>query len=101
MKINPDFKKVSLLAVQEAGDILKKNFGKFTKFHRKKDLSFLTRVDLKVDEIIKKIIKQNFPSHNIVSEESGGEFGKEFTWLIDSLDGTTNYLLGFPFFLCR
>lgn len=98
MKINPDFKKTALLAVKEAGNVLEKNFGKVAKFSRKKDLSLLTTVDLRADIIITKIIKRNFPSHNIVSEESGGEYGKEFTWLIDPLDGTTNYTLNFPFF---
>lgn len=98
MKVNPKFKKVALRAVMAAGKILEKNFGKTIKFQRKKDLSLLTEIDLEADKIITKIIKQNFPSHNIVSEESGGEYGKEFTWLIDPLDGTTNYTLGFPFF---
>lgn len=55
-------------------------------------------MDLKANEIIIKIIKRNFPLHGIISEESEGSFGKEFTWIIDPLDGTRNYTIGFPFF---
>lgn len=101
MKINPihpNIKKVALLAVKEAGKILRKNFRKSIKIKTKGDLSFVTNVDIEADKIITKIIKRNFPSHNIVSEESGGKFGKEFTWIVDPLDGTRNYILGFPFF---
>lgn len=98
MKINPNFKKIAIQAAKEAGKILEKNFGRITKIYIKKDLDFVTNVDLEADKTIIKIIKRNFPSHNIVSEESGGTFGKGFTWVVDPLDGTTNYILGVPFF---
>lgn len=98
MKINPKFKKVAIQSIKEAGRVLKKNFRKNIKVFFKKDLTPITDVDLKANEIIVKIIKKNFPSHGIVSEESGGRFGKEFIWIIDPLDGTRNYTKGFPFF---
>jgi len=98
MRINPDFRKVAILAANEAGKALKKNFRRPTKVNFKKDSSLITGVDLEADEIIKKIIKKNFPSHGIVSEEGGGKSGKDFTWIVDPLDGTTNYVLGLSFF---
>ncbi len=98
MKINPDFKKVALQAVRAAGKILEKNFKKNYKVSFKKDLSLISDIDLKVEQLIIKLIKDNFPSHNILSEESGGKIGKEYTWIIDALDGTTNYTKKFPFF---
>lgn len=98
MKINPNFKKVALQAVKAAGKIVEKNFLKNHRVRFKKDLSLVTDVDLEAEKIIRTIIKKNFPSHSIVSEESGGEFGKDFTWVVDPLDDTTNYVLGFPFF---
>lgn len=98
MQTDPKFKKIAILAAKNAGKIIAKRFKKKIKISRKKDLTFLTEVDLLVNDKIISIIKRNFPSHNIISEESGGSLGKEFTWVIDPVDGTTNYVLGFPFF---
>jgi myo-inositol-1(or 4)-monophosphatase len=98
MKINPNFKKVALQAVKEAGKVLEKNFRKFFKISLKKDSSLITKIDLEAEKVIIKLIKKNFPSHDILSEETGGEIGREYTWVIDPLDGTTNYVAGFPFF---
>lgn len=98
MKSNPEFKKVALIAIQKAGKILKKNFGKKISIAYKKDLTPLTSIDLAANQTIIGLIKKNFPSHNIISEESRGTFGKEFTWIIDPIDGTTNYTLGVPLF---
>ena len=98
MRINPDFRKVAILAANEAGKALKKNFRKKINISYKKDLTPLTSVDLMSDKIITGLIKKNFPFHGILSEESGENFGKEFTWIVDPLDGTTNYILGLPLF---
>jgi len=98
MKINPNFKKVATLAVKEAGKILQKHFGKPIEISFKKDLSLITGIDFKAERIIIKLIKKNFPSHNILSEESGGKTGEKYTWVVDALDGTTNYTKNFPFF---
>lgn len=98
MAVNPKFKKIAIRAAKEAGEMLKKHFRKSVKISFKKDLSLLTDFDLKSEKIIIRIIKNNFSPHQIISEESGGVLGKDFTWVIDPLDGTTNYTLGFPFF---
>lgn len=98
MKINPDFKKVAVQAVEEAGKILEKNFRGPLKTSLKKDSSLVTGVDLAAEKVIIKLIKKNFPSHDILSEEAGGVIGGKYTWVIDPLDGTTNYTKNFPFF---
>lgn len=95
---DPNFRKVAIQAVKKAGEILKKNFRKEINVRYKKDLTPLTDIDLRANEAIVGLIKKNFPSFNILSEESGGNYGKEFTWVIDPLDGTRNYIMGFPFF---
>lgn len=59
---------------------------------------FVTDVDRGAEEQIKHIISRHYPSHGILAEESGGIEGEEYTWIIDPLDGTTNYLHGFPQF---
>jgi|SRR3989344_5186847 len=99
MKVNPSFKKVSISACWAAGDIIRKNFGKKIGIKEKRDLTLVTETDLEADRIIATIIKRNFPDHNIVSEESGGKMAtKGYNWVIDPLDGTTNYISDFPFF---
>lgn len=98
MKSNPEFKKVALLAVKKAGKILEENFQKKISVRYKKDLTPLTNIDLIANETIVGFLKKNFPSHNIFSEESGGVLGREFTWIIDPLDGTRNYVSGIPCF---
>lgn len=92
------FKKVALRAAKAAGKILEKNFRKKISVSYKKDLTPLTGVDLMAEKAIIGLIKRNFPSHDILSEEAGGKFGKEFTWIVDPLDGTTNYIAGISFF---
>lgn len=102
MKINPNFKKVALLAVRRAGRILKDNFRKKIKIRMKvtktKKVEWVTNVDIACEETIRETIKNNFPDHNILGEEKGGKIGKGFAWVIDPLDGTSNYILGLPFF---
>jgi myo-inositol-1(or 4)-monophosphatase len=48
--------------------------------------------------MILSIIKKNFPGDAILAEESGGAIGSEITWIIDPLDGTTNFFHGLPIF---
>jgi myo-inositol-1(or 4)-monophosphatase len=98
MEVSSKFKKVALQAAKEASQVLRDNLKKPKKISFKKDISLVTDIDLKAEERITKLIKKNFPSHSILTEESGGKIGREYTWLIDPLDGTTNYLMGVPFF---
>src|SRR6476469_7407197 len=54
----------------------------------------VTEVDTRSEEIIINQIRQNFPAHHTLAEESGlqsGEAGSPYTWVIDPLDGTANY----------
>lgn len=98
MKINPDFKKIAIKAAREGGKIIAENFGKLTKVSYKKDLSLVTKIDSEVEKTVVKLIKKKFPSHNILVEEEGGRLGKGYNWIIDPLDGTTNYISRVPFF---
>jgi len=63
---------------------------------------FVTDVDKKSEQIIIDTIKAAYPDHSILAEESGAIPGKldgnEITWIIDPLDGTTNFLYEFPHF---
>jgi myo-inositol-1(or 4)-monophosphatase len=61
--------------------------------------SIVTQADFASDKLIKKIIIDKFPTHNIISEESGFiKNNSEYTWVIDPLDGTSNFASGIPWF---
>jgi len=59
---------------------------------------FVTEVDTHAENIIIGIIKNAYPDHAFLAEESGKSGDSEFLWIIDPLDGTTNFLHGFPHF---
>ena len=62
---------------------------------------FVTEVDQAAEQIIIETILQAYPEHSILAEESGSTHGaqdSEFTWIIDPLDGTTNFIHGFPYY---
>lgn len=59
---------------------------------------FVTQVDRQAEEAIIEVIKDHYPEHAILAEESGADGDHEYQWIIDPLDGTTNYMHGFPVF---
>ena len=62
---------------------------------------FVTEVDQAAERAIIETLLQAYPDHSILAEESGREHGareSEYTWIIDPLDGTTNFIHGFPFY---
>lgn len=59
---------------------------------------FVSEVDRLCEREIVDILRTAYPSHGIKGEEGGEQKGDSFTWVIDPLDGTTNYLHGFPMF---
>ena len=93
------FKEVAVFSAKSAGDLLLENFGKKQKINYKSDVDLLTEIDKKSEKLIIDIITKNFPGHNILSEESKPTDKKSsYKWIIDPLDGTTNYAHNFPFF---
>jgi myo-inositol-1(or 4)-monophosphatase len=61
--------------------------------------SVVTEADIKSDAIIVNLIGKRYPEHNIISEESGfRNNNSRFTWVIDPLDGTSNFAAGIPWF---
>jgi len=62
-------------------------------------IDLVTEIDRKSEEIIIKFIQERYPSHAILAEESGRHSGdSDYLWIIDPLDGTTNYAQGLPIF---
>ncbi len=59
---------------------------------------FVSEVDRQAEQAILQVIKRAFPGDSILAEESGRRDGNDYQWIIDPLDGTTNFLHGFPQF---
>ncbi|HEY7753381.1 MAG TPA: inositol monophosphatase family protein [Steroidobacteraceae bacterium] len=59
---------------------------------------FVTEVDRAAEQAVIATIRKAYPDHGILAEESGHQPGDDYTWIIDPLDGTTNFLHGFPHF---
>lgn len=95
-----DMKRVMTEAAVESGKYAVTRAGKLNK----KDIRFkgsfnnlVTKVDRICEEKIKSKIQKNFPEHGILAEESGGtEAMSGYLWVIDPIDGTTNFAHGFP-----
>ncbi len=87
-------------AAREAGKYALRRIDDLGKIEHKEGFNNLvTDVDRTCEEIIIGRINKAFPSHSILAEESGEHAsGGVFKWVIDPLDGTTNYTHGFPFF---
>jgi len=91
---------IAVRAARTAGDIIVRKMEQVTDIPvKEKTLNdFVTEVDRKAEEIIIDTILKAYPQHSILAEESGRRGEGEFQWIIDPLDGTTNYLHGFPQF---
>lgn len=94
------FQKTLLQAVQEAGAILLKHFGKIRNVRQKENLSSVVcEADLASEAHIIRAIRKTFPNDSIIAEESGHQRGtSDYTWVIDPLDGTSNFVAGLPWF---
>lgn len=97
--LNPKIKQIAKNAAFEAGEELLK---RFKKFHRKQTSlkskhEILTQADIQAEKIILENIKQDFPDHRILSEEAGdNDKDSDYLWIIDPLDGTTNFSIHNP-----
>ncbi len=92
-------KDIAFDAVKEAGKILMNNIGQIKTIHLKQKNDFLTNVDVEAENKIKEIIKTAFPHHSFVAEESEIEKNSTpFTWYIDPISSTMNYVHGLPHF---
>lgn len=91
--------KVAEKAAREAGKVLIDHLGKVKEVEYKAKNSLLTEVDKLSEGLIIEIIKSNFPSHDFFAEESGRDKKtSSHVWIIDPLDGTTNYAHTYPVF---
>ncbi|MBA3036524.1 MAG: inositol monophosphatase [Desulfobacterium sp.] len=92
-------KRIGIAAAYKGGEVLKENFDKIPKIKKKGSIDLVTESDTESEKLIIETIKKVFPSHAILAEESGLEKGDaECLWIIDPLDGTTNFAHHLPIF---
>jgi myo-inositol-1(or 4)-monophosphatase len=63
---------------------------------RKRHNDFVTEVDQAAEAAIIEVLRKAYPAHAILAEESGADGASEYEWIVDPLDGTTNFIHGFP-----
>lgn len=92
--------KILIKAAHAGGEVLKKYFGQTLELVEKSTVvDFQTKADLESEKAILLILKNKFPNYNILSEEDGEtRNNSDYTFVIDPLDGTNNFVLGFPHF---
>lgn len=83
-------------ALHESGSILKRAIERPKKISFKSPVSLVTETDKGAEQKIISIIKQTFPEHSILAEESDPQAGSSSKWIIDPIDGTTNFAHGLP-----
>jgi myo-inositol-1(or 4)-monophosphatase len=103
-----NLKSTAVEAAQAAGRILRTHFEQGTVVRNKGPVDLVTDADIASERKIAEILRETFPDHSIMGEEEErGDPDAEFLWVIDPLDGTTNFAHGIPHFavsiacLCR
>ncbi len=91
---------LAIEAAKHAGIFLKENIDNITTIEEKStEINLVTDIDKRSEAMIIGMIKDRFPDHEIIAEESGASTGtSDYRWIVDPLDGTTNYTHGLPLF---
>ncbi len=95
-----DFLSTASTAARLAGDIILQDLGRLSAadVQTKAAFDFVTEVDRRSEEVIVQTIRDRHPGHRILTEEGLKEGPGGYRWIIDPLDGTTNYIHGYPMF---
>jgi myo-inositol-1(or 4)-monophosphatase len=91
---------VAIAAARSAGEILSGRIDSIREVRHKSAVDLVTDVDLQSEHEVSSALLSAFPTHSVLGEEGGARVGtdRRYRWIVDPLDGTTNYAHGFPFF---
>ena len=91
---------IAVGAARRAGEVIVRSLDRVggVTVSEKSRNDFVTEVDRAAEQVLIAAIRKAYPSHGFLAEESGAAAGDDYTWVIDPLDGTTNFLHGFPQF---
>jgi len=89
---------VMVKAARLAGNVLLRSINKLDALNvvEKDRMDYASEVDADAEKVIVKELRRAYPDYAVVGEEGGSQGKGRFTWVIDPLDGTSNYLRGFP-----
>lgn len=89
---------IAVRAAEKAGEIIRRSIDRIdkVKISEKDPHDFVTEVDRQAEQAIIEIIQKAYPAHSIMAEESGEIKGDDTVWIIDPLDGTTNFIHNIP-----
>jgi len=94
-----DILQIVEVIIRQAGAVLMEGYGNVRHIQKKGVIDLVTEFDKRSEEVIISSIQQKFPEHAILAEESGRNNAiSEYQWVIDPLDGTTNFAHGIPIF---
>lgn len=93
-----DYKDFILEILDEASDIARRSFGEVSGTTKPEDNNqVLTETDIEIGNTIVNAIKAKYPEHNVIDEESGTiNNNSKYTWVVDPIDGTSNFANGVP-----
>src|SRR5215510_5781982 len=91
---------IAISAARRAGDVIIRGLNRLHRLdvRAKGQNDFVTEIDTQAEAEIIEIVRKHYPDHAFLAEESGKTGDSEFVWIIDPLDGTTNFMHGFPQF---
>ncbi len=91
---------IATRAARAAGDLIVRQIDRVDQLSitNKDRNDYVSEVDRQAEDAIIRILRKAYPQHGILAEESGVQAGDDYQWVIDPLDGTTNFLHGFPQF---
>ncbi|KAG6771028.1 hypothetical protein POTOM_022371 [Populus tomentosa] len=97
-----EFLETAVEAAKKAGEIIREGFYQTKHVEHKGQVDLVTETDKACEALIFNHLKQQYPSHKLIGEETTAAYGAteltdEPTWIVDPLDGTTNFVHGFPF----
>ncbi|XP_022132376.1 inositol-phosphate phosphatase-like [Momordica charantia] len=89
-------------AANKAGQLIREKFYQTKHVEHKGEVDLVTETDKACEELIFNHLKQRYPSNKFIGEETSAAYGAveltdEPTWIVDPIDGTTNFVHGFPF----
>jgi myo-inositol-1(or 4)-monophosphatase len=93
-------REVAIDAARSAGELLRSRIDSIREVRHKGVVDLVTDVDVQSEHQIAEMLFSAFPTHSMLGEEGGARAGGDsrFRWIVDPLDGTTNYAHGFPLF---
>ena len=91
-----ELKDIAELAARNAARIIQEGAGSRLQVQHKGEIDLVTQIDLAAEAAIRACLEEHTPDIPILAEEGGGPWDVETRWIVDPLDGTTNFVHGYP-----